>query len=426
MLNRLTISLLFWAAGACSAWADYTFKDGVLAIAGETDLAGKSLMFQGVTAMTGTGSFTDTVGGGVLTIDVPEGAAITNGANSCMVRFSGGLRLVKKGAGVFSIANSASGGIATHDFTGGIQVLAGTLKTDKYGHIDDRLVTKDKPTPFGFEPVVTVESGATLDLYGCYGLATMTVRLKGGTVTSSRTDNNKDHRLLSRVELEADSTFHVLNDSKAYNFCGELRLNGHTLTLDVNSVFYWNPTGTEGDAGLIVTTRRPYQVSGVLTVMDDTDLHQYDLEAGIRMNLTANLSVRNYTPNSATNDVDSAGGLKVYGRMTPPQKKKFFYPATLQGGAVLDLSQRRDVWLMTNAKGEGLSFASDGEAIVIDVGTRDFAGGTRVVSWPAEMADRARGVKFVVNQEAFAKGYRVLCEEQGLTIRRRSFLFEVR
>ena len=139
-----------------SAWADYTFENGVLTVDGTIDLKGNPLTFEGMTSMTGNGAFTDSVGGAVLTLDLSPGE-IKNGTEACKVKFTGNLRLCKQGLGTLNIASTTSG-YETHSFTGGLEIRGGTVTTDKYA-----AMSKEE-TQFGKNAVIDVYEGGKIDL----------------------------------------------------------------------------------------------------------------------------------------------------------------------------------------------------------------------------------------------------------------------
>ena len=92
-----------------AADTDWRGKGEVALARGETiDLAGHRLS---LSAIAGSGTATDTVGGGVVYMEVPEGRSVVN----TNVTFTGKLRFVKAGAGLYRQAcmyQSYEGGTA--------------------------------------------------------------------------------------------------------------------------------------------------------------------------------------------------------------------------------------------------------------------------------------------------------------------------
>ena len=149
--GNLRINLPASAAFACKglqiddcalvADSDLSGLTAVLDGTAALDLKGHRLI---LSALTGFGTVTDSVGGGELRLLVPEGATLDNTATA----FSGAFTLVKDGAGTF-VATRAS-----QAYTGGTRVVAGTVRPG----------TGDGSHPFGAQgSEIVVEEGATFD-----------------------------------------------------------------------------------------------------------------------------------------------------------------------------------------------------------------------------------------------------------------------
>ena len=114
---------------------------------------------------------TDSVGGGELHVNVPEGETATNAG----VNMTGYLRLVKEGAGAFVSQRN------TLSYDGGTKVVSGTLSTSE-GVGTDPITSRT----FGaFESVITVCAGGTLqNAAGSYDFPNYNVVLDGGTLAA--------------------------------------------------------------------------------------------------------------------------------------------------------------------------------------------------------------------------------------------------
>ena len=114
---------------------------------------------------------TDSVGGGELHVNVPEGETATN----VDVNMTGHLKLVKEGAGAFVSQRN------TLSYDGGTKVVSGTLSTSE-GVGTDPITSRT----FGaFESVITVCAGGTLqNAAGSYDFPNYNVVLDGGTLAA--------------------------------------------------------------------------------------------------------------------------------------------------------------------------------------------------------------------------------------------------
>ena len=145
--------------------ADWRGKGVVTVSAGATlDLAGRRLSLSGIA---GAGPITDTAGGGVLYVDVPEGVSAVN----TNVSFAGSLRFVKAGAGDFRQACMG------HSYGGGTLVAAGALRC-KAGDLNSEPARRLNWGRPGTE--ILIERGATLDLRDSCNNCYWNIVLDGG------------------------------------------------------------------------------------------------------------------------------------------------------------------------------------------------------------------------------------------------------
>ena len=345
-----------------SAWAGYTFENGVLTVDGTIDLVGHPLTFEGMTSMTGNGAFTDSVGGAVLTLDLSPGE-IKNGTEACKVKFTGNLRLCKQGLGTLNIASTTSG-YETHSFTGGLEIRGGTVTTDKYA-----AMSKEE-TQFGKNAVIDVYEGGKIDLASPDHNKT-TVNLYAGEITGPIKKKFSDGKqCAAKINLEADST---LKPTKQFGISGPINLKGHTLTISLQDKLEWKPSSIT--IGTILICK------GTLTVVGNVS----DSSANLTMTDTAGLSlgayeyvVNDYIANS-TGSLSGTGALKVSGTFTPSSDN--FYPCTMMDGSTIDLSGKTSTWSLTNASGDGVKFAARA-TVTIDVGARTIAAKDKIVDWP--------------------------------------------
>lgn len=311
--------------------------------AADLDLAGHAL---GVTLDADTAqrmTITDSIGGGVLRVAVPEGRSAANAS----VALTGALKLVKEGDGALVTAK------ANQSYAGGTEVVAGTLTC----------------------------SAAN----GC-GAGVFT--LAGGTVRNPRD--------LAHVALTADSSV-TTEANRGFELGGAaalrptLEMNGKTLFFDQESGSTCHLRNLEITGGGLVQQR-----SGGFVAFDGTMARETDFRITNSVRVDSPSVVRDYVSTSGTGwDLGAATPLKVLGRFAP--NGGAWHSVELQDGAVLDLSARADVWSATcrNANFDGtsrLSFAPNA-TVTVDVGDREPELGDQLVAWPAENAP-ARGVTF--------------------------------
>lgn len=395
------LSLLATLTTTLPAWADYTFKDGVLTVDGETDLSGKPLTFYGITSMTGVGSFTDSVGGGVLTLDVADGKTIKNyvvasQGVTCGVKFSGKLRLVKTGSGTLNIAGSPDD-YATHDFTGGLEIRGGTVTSDKYA-----AMTKEN-TQFGQNAVIDVYPNGKIDLASPDHNKT-TVNLYGGEITGPIRKYSDTKQCAAKINLEADST---IKPTKQFGVSGPIDLKGHQLLISLVDKLEWKPSSIT--AGTIVVDKGTVTVVGNVTNSKDANFTMTGTSA-------LALGAFEYVVNDYSNDTSKAssgtGLLKVHGVFTPVTDT--FYPCTLVDGSTINLSGKSASWSMVNSSEVAAKFAA-GAMVTIDVGARDLDEGMKIVEWP-EGTEYA-GRKFVLKANgAVSEEYELQVTATGLTV----------
>lgn len=316
--------------------ADWTSYSTVIFTNGaKLDLKGHALTLAGFESTVGeSAEITDSVGGGRLILDVPEGAVVRNKS----VKLTGKLHLVKNGAGRYVTYVNGS------YFTGGTELNAGTtaLQTD-VGY----------SCPLGAEDNrwVQVNSGAVFDIAGVTDLSTVWLSLNGGTIVNSAGKTTKNIvsfpniPLLYTVRLEADSTMDFAN---SYGFCGaganggtSLDLAGHKLTVNLqgdNTIFYLNNCPIT--AGEIAVNGGYFKIgpNGAKGVY------------GPEVKLTANSAfcimenaVGTFGDFAALNTAQLANGfsngvVKVSGTFTPTGTN--FPHVELQDGATVDLSGR--------------------------------------------------------------------------------------
>lgn len=352
------------------------------------------------------GTVTTGAEGGVLAV-APEEAQT---ATLEIVRLTGGLKLVKRGAGTLVLAAK------NQTYTGGTEVEEGTLV---YG---------TNVFPAGpLNASVKVDAGATLDMNGLVSTTQCIYNYDlAGTVrqlvtTASGSGYNAAYKCFGDITLSGDATirgggYYFANPTKAL---GTIAFNNHTLTVLIEEVKYvgfgaWNdagPGGTlvagggclEGLAGNGCThTRFVLRPTGSFKLNNGfaTGALEWEHDA--------------WDSNGGT-PLMTVYGMYKAGAMRPPLR--------LQDGAGIDLSAVEGVWSVDGLAPTGLSGGShsyteaglvsfaDGATITIDLGERKSTG--LVASWTTPPANLST-LKFVA---APGQRFSASATEKGIFIR---------
>ncbi len=358
------------------------------------------------------GTVTTGIEGGVLAVAPEAGQTATLD----IVRLTGGLKLVKRGAGSLVLAAK------NQTYTGGTEVEEGTLVygTDSF--------------PAGpLNASVKVDAGATLDMNGLInGSQCIYAYDLAGTVRQYSTGNGYSdaYRCFGDITLSGDATivgrgFFFANPTKTPGF---ITFNGHKLTLDL--------TDSEGNAGYSAFGAwRDEAVGGTIEVVHgqfEAVLGYGCLRTRLVMCEGAEFKIKgsfdvgglvfessSWISNAGTPILQVFGMYKA-GEMRPPLR--------LQDGAGIDLGAVEGVWSVDGLAPTGLlggthgytepglvSFA-DGATIAIDLGERKSTG--LVVSWTTPPAN-LKSLKFVA---APGQRFSVSADEKGISVRRGFFV----
>ena len=353
--------------------------------------AGHVLRLATLTSATTGATITDTVGGGVLHVDVPTGVTVTNDR----VRVSGSLAFVKDGEGTFVAA------LAGQTYTGGNDIVAGTFvvngeqnRTQALGYYGNGSASPDW--------VTTVRANAVFDIAGCPNHCSHGFVLDGGTLTSSMNDpadpttGLDGNDWMKAIRLTADSTIRV---TRSFGLVAEryatatIDLAGHTLTFDIApEECYWlaNATLTEGNVvvkggGCLQFGGNfgGYAVSAANTAFTFRD-------CSIRLKCSPEIGDYVNEADTAVEVVEGNATFRVHGTWRPSAA---WHSALLLPGATLDLSNRTGTW--TNActiddATRQLAFVPESQITVNLAGREDLVNGLRVVDFrpipPTRMA----------------------------------------
>ena len=368
------------------------------------DLAGHSLT---LAHAAGTGTITDTAGGGELHIDVASGATVENST----LTFAGQMKLVKDGAGTFV------GAKADQTYTGGTVANAGWLKQGAYSgswgpHKSLITICKDE----------NADTGAGFDWNGMANDQSTTAysfKIAGtgpdgdaAMKTSVNFGNNNywNANYIADMELDGDATVKAcLTHGNVYGFeyfnafGHNLVMNGHTLTVAAGDAFAFRGVTVTG-GGTIVSVPDTSSDKGMRRLSfygEASDLSTTTLDVHDRcgLNLEQVVTVTNLidrrtlqwndgtkTNNNVTTDKDStAGMLFVVGRFQP-HSTNLWSRVTL--GDATHLSPTFDLSLLDDtfeepAVGDIVLNFTEGANVNIDVGNRAIAVGDKLISWRA-------------------------------------------
>ena len=345
-------------------------------VVGTIDLAGHALQTVARVDMAHAMTVTDTIGGGVLSLAVPDTAVVSNSA----VALTGAMKLVKEGGGTFVAAKTGQTYFLGTDVAGGTFACGGNGTAGVYGAAGG---------------TNTVCAGATFDCNRFGEHWQNPFVLAGGTL--------RNPVRVADVTLTADSFIEMSGSTAALanqNFAeATLEMNGHTLTFDIGaglSCALVNLTVTGG--GTFLGRSGGYLQFG------------YEGALGVRAAGTV-LDIRHSISAVADSTFldyfsryDSGGydfgpthPIKVVRRFCPCGDSMRWHSVELQDGAVLDLSQVTGIWNATSqgAHFEGVSTLTfaPGATITVDMGERTPARDDQITAWPS----RPQNVTFTWN-----------------------------
>ena len=370
-------------------------------IDGTVNLAGHSLT---LAHTAGTGTITDTAGGGELHIDVASGATVENST----LTFAGQMKLVKDGAGTFV------GTKANQPYTGGTVANAGWLKQGAYSgswgpHKSLITICKDE----------NADTGAGFDWNGMANDQSTTAysfKIAGtgpdgdaAMKTSVLFGNNYwNANYIADMELDGDATVKAcLTHGNVYGFAyfnafgHNLVMNGHTLTVAAGDAFAFRGVTVTGGGTIVsvpdTTSDKGMRRLSFYGAASDLSTTTLDVHDRCGLNVEQVVTVTNLidrrtlqwndgtkTNNNVTSDADStAGMLFVIGRFQP-HSTNLWSRVTL--GDATHLSPTFDLSLLDGTFEESavgdivLNFA-EGANVNIEVGSRAIAVGDKLISW---------------------------------------------
>ena len=350
---------------------------------------------------------------GELHIDVPEGATYENGPAT----LAGSLQLVKDGLGTLMITR------AWHTYTGGTVIDGGVLKVKVTGEV----ARADRGAIGANGSTITVNEEGTIDVNGHVSYHAYNLVMNGGTMKNGAAVSLSNWTQWANIGLADDSTFDLIYGYGLYGASSgatTLDLGGHTLTVNLASGQNFLLYHTTVKNGMVDVT------SGGWLVADRTAVvaTNADFRINCALNVKVPFSVRNYEAvwgNASYNQGTAA--MNVYGVFKPVTS--CYYGCTMQNGSTMDLRAwpADSGWPMYSRFTSGkkdLGFAS-GTAESPSVVNVNLAGRTDhkalaksetpyIVTW----SGRPENVKFVLDPQTKADGYRLVPEAAGLRLHR--------
>ena len=355
-----------------AAGEDWTDFESVTVASGVTiDLKGHNLTISG---LNGSGTITDSVGGGELHYHVPATYASGYEAKIEGVSLTGGLKLVKEGPGQLTAIKQRQ------TYTGGTVVDAGILK---YGCTGNNSI--DSTYPFGYSSAsekgtISVSAGAILDPAGSHNWENHTITLNGGMI--SNTVAQTSGLFNPKLVLTADSTF---ASEKSYSLAVTSgNLNGHTLRVwfaHNGETLNFCPDGLSNGTVYVVDGSWFKSASKNATA-PTVDLSVY---CALKMD-SYSWTIRNYTARYNQNYAEGTAALNVLGTFTPVEN--YFYGPTMQDGSAIDLSAKTGAWNVKSSLAwknynNGTTKFAEGASVAILLGGRTPAIGEKIVTWTA-------------------------------------------
>lgn len=338
---------------------------------------------------TGTGTFNggtpvyeERFAAGELIVDVPEGQTVT--ANT--VNLTGGLKLVKRGAGTLVV------GKAGQTFAGGTLISAGQLTLGNASALANT-------TP------VEVATNGVFEVNG-NSVYQHKVILNGGTMQNTTADIGDGIAQLSDLRLVDDSTMTLARNfgSIAYGYAlSTFDLGGKTLTVNLGSSKYFYLFNTLITNGVVNITSGGWTQIGKDGVAG-VDARTVDFRVGSALRVYQPFNVHGYEAAYDWNANLGTAAMNVYGWFKPTCA--YFYGCTLQDGVTLDLSALDGAWSTTSAFSEGareVTFAT-GAHVTVGLGDRTLPVGGKIVDWTENAPTNLTSLTFALDAAGRSRG----------------------
>lgn len=393
----------------------------------DIDLAGHRLT---VVDLAGTGTITDSVGGGELHVSVADGLVVENTG----MTLAGSLKLVKEGTGVLV------GKRAGQTYTGGTLVSGGWL----WRGVNDR--------PFGAEgALITVADGAAFDWKGGWtngGTSTaydFSIAGSGpdgnGAIVSSASSATWNVGAIANLELAGDALVGGYG-GWGFSYVGTateqkkhtVTMNGHTLNIKIRGVgtkndntgiFHFRNVTTVGSGTIAIIdcgTTSAWVFPSFFTKGSDLSSVTFDLGEGYSINnygvevkIGTFIDRRTYGSQSLGSGGTPFIVLDCFKPMTPNLVRTVALGDATHLAPVLDLSELDGPFVLPSDT-YSLSAAA-GATVRVDLGERKTSNRRPIVSWTTPPT----GVSFAWPDGVTGRGSLVMKDDglyvaKGLTI----------
>lgn len=396
MWNRLAVNSCQLATD-CDWRGVASFVDGAV-----IDLAGHTLT---VSALQGAAEITDTVGGGVLIGDF-------NGLSNTEVAFTGKLRFVKDGPGIFYASK------AGQSYTGGTEIRSG------------KVFFNTTATPLGVKnSEIKIAAGTMLDMNGCVAIYNYdtagTIRMASSTGSNGWNEGWKcfgpEFKLSGDAKVTGKWFYFGCPDQNPMYFT----MNGHTLTFEMDD-YVGIGTWRARNAGRMKFVKGAFEwLAGYGPKEIDLEVHS---PAQFKLGGNFDMGGLWYDATTWSKNSNVASHLLVYGvwRATTYRPPICLYPNS--GIDLNDLTEPLDLSggdrsCASGANGYVSFNMGEGGTCFIDVSRRRTAGnGTKVIAWSEPPAN----VNFVLNEESQNRRYWLRSRTDGLWIWRSGITILVR
>jgi hypothetical protein len=399
------------------------FGGDAVEIVGTINLAGHSLT---VGDLAGTGTVTDSVGGGELHVPVGSGFVLKNEG----LTLSGGLKLVKEGSGLLV------GAKAGQTYTGGTLVSSGRLR---------RGVNNQ---PFGAQgALITVEDGAAFDWAGgwvngavstAYNFSIAGSGPDGeGAIVSSVSCGTWNVGAIANLELTDDALIGGYG-GWGFNYVGNtaaqkhtVTMNGHTLNIKIRGtgtsqnntgVFHFRNVTTVGSGTIAIIDcgkTSAWVYPSFFTYGCDLSSVTFDLGegyctyVGVVVKVGTFIDRRSYGSQAFDTNADSGSNAFTVLECFKPMATNLVRSVTLGDAThlspVLDLSELNGPFVLPS--GTYSLGAASGATVCVNVGERKTSGKIPLVAWETPPT----GVSFAWPDGVSGKG-RLVVKEDGLYV----------
>ncbi len=333
---------------------------------------------------------------GEVHLEVPDGKTVTNSS----LHFTGGMKLVKEGSGVFVAA------LNDQLYVGGTEVVSGTATSALSGSASTTYAASRRL--WGANGPITVEAGATFDTLGNYDYTCHRFVLNGGVLTNNGCDMTKG----TADKIDANGLLLLItNSTYSVNYntrhtAGVLDLGGFELTMPIVNAKHFLLDGSSVLSNGQVTVTSGGWFHPMTT---PKDMRTVDFTFNCALSLGSDMLVRDLTMLYDADWAEGDGRVLVYGVFTPSATKNYARNFVMQNGSTINLSAQLPNWKLESAlsKCNGVTFA-EGATVGVKVGGRRLQDGMLLIDWEGKDPPAAT-FKLLDNQS-----YLVKSTEEGL------------